>query len=1231
MSGNKQNTRHPLTRSGLNRLQRELAALSPGSAPLDARSEEELLDFFGKMAAGVIHYDHELHQSDWVGFFQKHLPFQLASISRHDGQTQQVQFDQAIAGFEVGLERGNLQPVFNLVAEQPLLVQNWYSHLPSGNGLKAELLSLISEDLKFALHRLQQLLKDAQQAGIDLNPPVAFQKLSFDGNWLAPTPPIRINGSAVPRFRGTQWRKKQLVLEELKAIHALFAAGIKRASEAAARHFKASIQDGGELTPHIGLMVAFLRLFKQSQESMNALAEKQFDFFFNEVLCLEEAPLVPDMAYLVLQLEKGVGQHKITENFAFLDGKDDKKADIVFKPVGETVLNQATVASLRTLYKDLASTGSFHVAPIANSFDGKGAPFEQPEAAYWETLGAPIAANGTALDMARIGFAIASPTLLLNEGKGTIELSFDFETAPSNTDWMSCFEVWYSGKKGWVLVNAQPVSPTVMKIEVLANETLTFADPKLLKEDLGSTQPTLKFLLKDASVQHYGTLMDDGFSLNKLAIKVTASEVRKLIVQNNDGVQDTNKPFMPFGAVPFVGSSLYVGCDEAFRKKLSSLKIHAKWAKLPSDFQVHYNAYGMAGVSNQGYFLFDAQKLGATGDWDGLSTIGNNQNLFAVSGTNLAPEKVYEFDVASSPLPVITEPLTPFTPDSKAGFIKMVLSPNDFLHDEYPTKLQEAMIGKIPSPHGFKESINTRIDTAISSSTTDASCDATLTTLKNFVNSNVHDLPNPPYTPFISDFYLEYTANSEWGNEVKDSDVTYTHLHPFELENRELVQNKQTSVQLLPSFPNEGYLFIGLKDIQPGTTLSLLFQLEASTANPDVAKPVIQWEYLSGNTWKQLLPLSDVLHDETDHLVTSGIVRINLPFDISNADATLLPNALHWLRATMPTGTAGVSSTIGVHAQAVKAVFDAKPENDDLRLAQPLPAKKLTKAVVNDPLVKKIGQPYESFGGKPKEAPAAFRQRASEHLRHKGRAINLHDYERLVLANFPEVFRVKCLPHTLPGQGSGDQYHVPGQVALAVIPELSKLREADLRSPKVSRAVLCRIQEFLQARSTCFAGIEVVNPIYEPLNVAGEVVFHEGKDPVFYQEKLNKDVQQFLTPWVYGAQEQLSFGGKMFRSSILQFVEQLDYVDYVLEFKMATGLLNCDDEKEVSKIYNQAVTVATASTERSILTAGCIKLKYTSELDDKRLRLMSTVPKVVGIGYATVNDRQPLLTLAAED
>ena len=80
---NNQNPDHPLKREGISQTERTLAALSTSFAPLDERSEAELLEYVWNMAREVIYHevqDGAFWKGDWLDFFRFSLPIQLSLI-----------------------------------------------------------------------------------------------------------------------------------------------------------------------------------------------------------------------------------------------------------------------------------------------------------------------------------------------------------------------------------------------------------------------------------------------------------------------------------------------------------------------------------------------------------------------------------------------------------------------------------------------------------------------------------------------------------------------------------------------------------------------------------------------------------------------------------------------------------------------------------------------------------------------------------------------------------------------------------------------------------------------------------------------------------------------------------------------------------------------------------------------------------------------------------------------
>lgn len=453
-------------------------------------------------------------------------------------------------------------------------------------------------------------------------------------------------------------------------------------------------------------------------------------------------------------------------------------------------------------------------------------------------------------------------------------------------------------------------------------------------------------------------------------------------------------------------------------------------------------------------------------------------------------------------------------------------------------------------------------------------------------SEDMKGLPKEPYTPQIKTLSIDYTATA------LAADISFTHLYPF--ANTYKKEELQQRPALFPTHCDEGTLFIGLKGLEPGSNLHLLFQLAEATADSESERQDIRWSYLDNNQWKTLRRGFEVLDDATDGLTVSGIVKLALPENMTS-DNTVLPKGLHWIKVAISSNSRSVSETIAIHTQAVRATFANSVANDQLRLSAPLTAGSVGRLQEADASVKQVLQPFDSFGGRMPEEEGSYYVRASELLRHKGRAIQKFDYERLALEAFPQLFKVKCINHsfTLNAHRYINDYPLaPGYVTLALIPDLNQLKAVRQFEPRVPVSLLEQVENYMRQRTSPFVRFRAVNPRYEKVDFCLRVKFYPGKDEKYYQEKLAEDLREFLAPWAVGVYDKLSFGQCIHRSDIIRFLEDLDYLDYVLELNMRHEEdRNEKDETEKMKIWmDSTVDSVCPITPRSILIAGDINI-----------------------------------------
>lgn len=438
-------------------------------------------------------------------------------------------------------------------------------------------------------------------------------------------------------------------------------------------------------------------------------------------------------------------------------------------------------------------------------------------------------------------------------------------------------------------------------------------------------------------------------------------------------------------------------------------------------------------------------------------------------------------------------------------------------------------------------------------------------------------LPNEPYTPILKSIFVDYHAIA-----TKD-DMDIIHLYPY--ENTSKHEDIEQSPTLFPYFDDEGTLFIGIEKITKGGSLSMLFQLAEATADSELDRAKINWHYLSKNEWKPLEYDFDVISDDTDGLTVSGIATIAVPDDINNEGNTVMPDPFYWIKVSAPENVKAVAETIGIHTQAAKTSARFSKLSDKSRLENALEAGSIAKLVEGDFNVKKAEQLYPSFGGRKPEANGHFYTRVSEHLKHKGRALMLNDYEKIVLEGFPEIYKAKCITHTMGLSAieyRRDLEIAPGYAVVTVIPDLTKLKAGNLQEPKVPVSLLEKIGDHIRKRTSPFARLKVMNPRFEYIDVSITVRLYRGKSENFYMKKLKEDINIFLAPWSLGDSEKLAFGQVILFSDIVGFVEQLDYVDFISSLNLSG---ECDQNGAIIKPL----------TARSVLTGGKICVEINNE------------------------------------
>ena len=121
---------------------------------------------------------------------------------------------------------------------------------------------------------------------------------------------------------------------------------------------------------------------------------------------------------------------------------------------------------------------------------------------------------------------------------------------------------------------------------------------------------------------------------------------------------------------------------------------------------------------------------------------------------------------------------------------------------------------------------------------------------------------------------------------------------------------------------------------------------------------------------------------------------------------------------------------------------------------------------------------------------------------------------------------------------------------MVVVPDLRNKNFYDPLQPRVSKNTLSEVESFLEPLHSMHVNFRAINPQYEAVKFEVEVVFLSGKDPILYKQQLNSDLIAYLSPWVNDPEEGIRFGGTVHKSQVIQYIEQLNYIDYITGFIM---------------------------------------------------------------------------------
>jgi hypothetical protein len=1150
---------------------RLIPALMPQTVPIDDRTAEDFLQFLLRFSEQIVYYDNDDQpMGDWLDFFvsDKHLLYGvLANISLtehlavYESLTAKIHYtidekgqSESLKGiFDVQLRLAKYIQMINVglayQSQSDYFYQQFYK-------------SLEQEDFSGQIQKLAGLMQaySVMYPGKNIADPQGIVSQILGDKQI---PVVQISG--IDSYETALNFSDELsgIFEKLRNIVGYISSN--------AAYQVGLLQGYADRKPQVTLLAAFLDLYKYLQESINEIPFRHLSFYYKEFLKIKKNPACPDTTFLYI-----AGARNAPPSFA-LESKTGFSGDL---PTGETVLFELQRDAVITKGEviDLKTISILHgilgnkKLPSATIYSGM--PLVAAERdmldsekviSPWPLLGnVPEPGNDFQLTPADIGCLISSPVLLQKystrrfiffifpDQKWIEEVLNKVLPVVSNienkNEWnkrliekqrifsdifilsVTTENGWYPVKRKSISFKEQESGFCIMIDFVLQKNEPDISPYKeaIHKLQIHESNPAIRLLLNpQAYINGYLLLKD--FLIKRVDIKAEIRGSNDFELDSNIGPIDKSKPFLAFGSVPMSGSYLEIKSNTIFNRFTVSSCLEIEWADLPKNnlgFRGYYAEYPQK-LANHSFKATCTNAYRDSRDIPGVcktifSTIGDDESigpLNTLSRIQLNHSSEIRF----------------FNPAKQFTTSEQSLQ-NYMLSGTLRVELTEP-------EEGFGQKIYSKIF-----------ADAVLHNTRH--KKRKVPVPNEPYIPKVKKLMLDYDlfqsqqTLSKVDDRSSDDDIKIHQLLPYGSCTVFPVAT-HLAPSLVHDFENEANLFIGLSELQPGGLISLFFEIEENKteANTYISDDY-QWNYLSNNSWISI-EKDNILSNDTASFLQSGSVVFQIP---SNLDMeaclnnTILPGSVFWIRIAIPRQRGYIPFV----KRVIKNVFAVtRVMNADTSVQPFIPS-----GVINTPLQKNVQignivQFASSTGGKAAETDTAYFRRVSELLRHKNRAVTARDISSILLEKFHELFYVKCIVNRNAGFG---KHRRAADIEVVLVPALLQERHKVMVLPRVSVLVINQVKEYLRSFLPNELTADVFNPEYEKIRVVCTISIKPSAalsaTEGFYRNKLNKELQHFISPWFFHQQEATGVVNVLYTTDIHNFIKDRPYVEKIESFSV---------------------------------------------------------------------------------
>lgn len=1195
---------------GTSRKSRTRKALAADHVKIDERTLPDLLSYAVKLARNVPFFDpKEDVNIRWSEFFSRNDLVQLIDVSSFQIENLEQEVNDQIERLYAVHDQQALAQTLNELSHIIMLIAQAINNLKKnlslneftsdliyyiGNSINGELKGLVTE-----LYAYQDILQWKQHT-VDI-------VSEINTSWGISSSGIRQNKKI-----------DESTIDRFKEIFHLFFYVIKHLMKRSGEIVNKFLSELQNAEPHIALLLVFLRLFRYLQDFQNQLTERHLDFYYKDVLQMKPQAYVPDVVNICFQLKPGVFNLQLPKGTRLLAGKDVEGNKIIYTTNRDLNIAAAGISKLATIFlsRDPEYGRCINQFNYTAIYSRCSSPLsgEYTWAAFGEDQYDKNLKNRT-LDWARLGFVISSDTLGMADGERNIEVILHCSQASFASFWRLLVDAGKSEPEG-VYRNAYKILSTAFVVGVSTMEGIATIDhysctlSKNLSAikiafSLGATHPPVTVLPKSKAPENFPevsepfvqVLLNESCSLylysllqllkvEDVVIRVSVDESKNLKVYNNYGELTLQNPAQLFGPIPENDSFLLVGHQEAFQKNLVAFGLKLAWYQLPVQniaMEKYFEAYGET-IYATDYKLQACLLKNFT--WFPAESQQPSVNLFTEVPVSeqesrgvIQKETVISLDLKKMNFQKeVIAGSYGYTPKAQGGFFKLTLKcPGfGFGHSSYAGRLSAIVVANAKLKKGEVP----------------------------------QKLPYVPFSPLLSQVRCSYVAQTVASK--NKNEIQLYHIGPFGFEHV-AIRSRQYPVNLLTQLEGRGVFNLGFDQYPVGGELSLLFRMNETFYEEVKGEvPKVSWYYLSNNVWKPLKD-DDVVQDTTQGFLHDGIIQIKVPQEISKGN-TLMDPGLLWLKAQIERAAVIRGHLSGIFVNAVDATWNG--ESSDAHLATALKTDTVSKPEIPIAAIAGIKQPGDSFAGRIAESKENWLLRVSERIRHKNRAITAKDFEELILDKFDIIFKAQCFM----AHSSIERYKTvlspdlpPGKVHIVVVPDVTNERVKDKLYPRLNGYSLMEIRDYLKCKASPFVTIEVTNPYYEPIKVHTKVKFDGERPDGYYLARLNTEILQFLSSWLYSEIKEEEFGISIYKSDVLGFVQNRPYVEFVTEFSlvrinymdgnydMYDSVRGDDGEEEIKPRFPWSIITSARQHDLKVIDETSFKPPIARSIDNMRL------------------------------